>query len=542
MSINHARNAMIELGIAKGAKWILPWDENCFLTSKAWDMIAHDLFTPDAVDDDAIKYFVVWMDRLKVENDVVLDPAYVPNAWEEPQIIFRRDATERFDEALRYGRRDKAALLIRLNVPGVWFEWGWSAWERLRTFDNPSSDGSRRSTDNRPKVPSTGFVIRLYSGNPVYEDQAFGFHREMARAEAIARQLESLEDQVMRDVLQFHPTNLVVYSKHKLLRAKQLFQTQVDTSPLDPPDNDRAIVVDVLKQADRAMRLVAMPTASFVRAKATPQDVSVAFESMVYNLTALVFGSFISNNEDYAHHALQLLHQWFIRQPDGTLPHPAKLVRSGQLMTMRTLPLFLDTVKLFHDSHLDAYTSGVLLHVRTWLRKYYDDLALDKAYRPNVASRWFRSASRRGMHYDMQMASLAAYFDEPAVYRYHADTVQSRMLSDGVSIPTMRDWVHMATIAQSAGIDVWEFHDHRLCANVAMRIPCCGNSSTYECTAATTADVMFANGWDMLPLVLSKCVQCSALATVQLEQLDDVVSLHVARAWHVPPFLHLWQT
>ena len=68
----------------------------------------------------------------------------------------------------RYGRRDKAALLVRLGVPGVWFEWGWSQWERARTYE-------KLAADCPSPPPSSGYVVRLFSGKAMYEGQANGY-------------------------------------------------------------------------------------------------------------------------------------------------------------------------------------------------------------------------------------------------------------------------------------------------------------------------------------------------------------------------------
>lgn len=120
LGINVARNVMLDIARQSGARWLLPWDQTCFLTQEAWGQIKRDL--DNAAPDQ--KYFMSFMDRLTEENDVIFSPGFKVDPWEEPQIIFRNDSVERFDEQLRYGQRDKAALLIRLQVSGVWNGWG----------------------------------------------------------------------------------------------------------------------------------------------------------------------------------------------------------------------------------------------------------------------------------------------------------------------------------------------------------------------------------------------------------------------------------
>ena len=41
----------------------------------------------------------------------------------QPQLIFRRDAVERFNVDMRYGRRSKVEMLWRLGIPGPWDTW-----------------------------------------------------------------------------------------------------------------------------------------------------------------------------------------------------------------------------------------------------------------------------------------------------------------------------------------------------------------------------------------------------------------------------------
>ncbi|WP_245521437.1 hypothetical protein, partial [Mesorhizobium sp. M3A.F.Ca.ET.175.01.1.1] len=60
------------------------------------------------------RYVVVPMARI-VDNALLLDETLTPPAQEEPQIIFRNDTTELFDEEYGYGRRPKIEMLWRLG-------------------------------------------------------------------------------------------------------------------------------------------------------------------------------------------------------------------------------------------------------------------------------------------------------------------------------------------------------------------------------------------------------------------------------------------
>lgn len=80
------------------------FDGNCFLTKRSWEGIKAGIERHGH----RTKYFVVPMARLQ-SNDQLLDPSFEPPAHDEFQIIFRRDAQERYNENMRYGHRDKVS-------------------------------------------------------------------------------------------------------------------------------------------------------------------------------------------------------------------------------------------------------------------------------------------------------------------------------------------------------------------------------------------------------------------------------------------------
>lgn len=174
---NGARNVALTLGRAM-AKWVLPWDGNCFLTEAAWmgirDGIGHRPFLP---------YFVVPMVRI-TDNAMVVREGYKPGRHEEPQIIFRRDAREMFDERYPYGHRPKIELLWRLGVPGVWDHFEVKEHELPRPVLCPEAG----------QVGSAGWVARLNSGKPTLEvGRKSGSRRGVARDEAIVAFLDMLD-------------------------------------------------------------------------------------------------------------------------------------------------------------------------------------------------------------------------------------------------------------------------------------------------------------------------------------------------------------
>jgi len=122
IGLNDARNRAIELGRAD-ALWTLPLDGWCYFTSQAWDRFAEGV----AQNADAL-YGILPLARVK-DNAYLGEMTTAPEAAEEPQIAFRRDAPDRFNEKLRYGNQNKSELLVRLGVPGPWEKWEPAYWD-----------------------------------------------------------------------------------------------------------------------------------------------------------------------------------------------------------------------------------------------------------------------------------------------------------------------------------------------------------------------------------------------------------------------------
>lgn len=125
MNNNGARNLALEEGKSL-AKWVLPWDGNCFLTAQAWDEISKSI-----ADKSYLKYHIVPMQRI-TDNSILLSPDLKPTPLEEPQIIFRRDAEEHFKETFCHGRRPKVELLWRPGAPGIGRAYRDDKWDQPR--------------------------------------------------------------------------------------------------------------------------------------------------------------------------------------------------------------------------------------------------------------------------------------------------------------------------------------------------------------------------------------------------------------------------
>ena len=227
MHNNGARNVALRDGRGR-AKWVLPWDGNCYLTKTAWeDMVSAITARPH------FKYFVVPMARI-TDNACLLNSTR-PEAKEEPQIVFRRDAREEFNESFPYGRRPKVELLWRLGVPGSWDRWGDDVWDPPR----------RVRSEEAGQFSYAGWVARLFSGQSHLEAAVKGTIRDrgVARMEAIRTTLDFIDDRAIR--LRFDPKTTTAYAESSL-DALRLAAGQEGT--------EQRLVAKLREEADAALK------------------------------------------------------------------------------------------------------------------------------------------------------------------------------------------------------------------------------------------------------------------------------------------------
>ncbi|MCC5841335.1 MAG: hypothetical protein JJT96_14555 [Opitutales bacterium] len=178
MHNNGARNHALEEG-RKIAKWILPFDGNCYFTESAWAA------TRSAVQREPwLKYFAVPMARV-VKNEDLLNNDFRPPPTEEPQLLFRCDAKESFNPLFPYGRRPKVELFWTLGIPGPWDKWtdGW--WDPPR----------RPLSEEAFQFGRAGWVARLFSGHTALETagKKGPSQRGIARRAATLQMLRELD-------------------------------------------------------------------------------------------------------------------------------------------------------------------------------------------------------------------------------------------------------------------------------------------------------------------------------------------------------------
>ncbi|KAL0142581.1 hypothetical protein V8B55DRAFT_1357266 [Mucor lusitanicus] len=208
MNNNGGRNTAIEHGRSlPNAKWIMPFDGNCYLSHNGFEEIRSQL---DKYGKDT-KYFVVPMTRL-LNNSVLLNNLDErPKTPEEPQIIFRYDATEEYNLNMRYGRRSKLELLWRLGALEN---------RRLNRPTVPWEPTERPYSKDKGNFKNIGWVFRLFSGNPSQEEnkKEASSIRAFNRLMAIQSSLDSLDESIARKT--FHHDKLFLYDEKPMNQVR----------------------------------------------------------------------------------------------------------------------------------------------------------------------------------------------------------------------------------------------------------------------------------------------------------------------------------
>ncbi|GEM06189.1 hypothetical protein Rt10032_c01g0206 [Rhodotorula toruloides] len=386
MNNNGGRNFALRHGRSlPDARWILPLDGNSFFTPAAMFSVVRTLSIAGE-GPAASRYVVIPMARLTDNEDVrknntidfvpldieegasaIVDaeifhrPANAPDTPEEPQIGFRYDSTESFQEAMRYGRRSKLEFLWRLGA--IPYSRGldrrtlpWEVTDRAhitaKTWGSiPGVEGSGTKDSlihaphgehdpwGEPNPPrghlayvKAGWVYRLFSGFKSQEEHSTeaATLRNTQRIRGIVAFLERLDELVARGEhgcfgeenpfhCGFHPDRLWNFDMFDVERLRQKFKL-----------NRR----DAVAKIERFERLV-VPTLRDVRH--VLQD-PAAFRDLHAQKAAtgaslLAMAGYLTGNSSYSNAAAELIAERFIRRTPlfyHRVSEQEQLTRKGQ--------------------------------------------------------------------------------------------------------------------------------------------------------------------------------------------------------------------
>ncbi|PZX38330.1 alginate lyase [Roseinatronobacter thiooxidans] len=488
---NGARNCCLETGRAL-ARWVMPWDGNCFMTESGWAQIRAAITArPD------LPYIVVPMARI-THNESLFDPALQPDLQEEPQIIFRNDAREIFDPTLRYGRRPKVELLSRLRVPGPWDKWPKAAWEPAPTV---SADAGL--------YQHAGWVARLSSGAHALEIAGASSRRGVARSHGIRGLIDRIDDAQIGAVLTNLPTKALDWwtlldQRNRYHAGDEGLDTLITgallpaarealgrgpysvldkkgcapsgeprdywhPAPYHWPNSDSPTGLPYLKHDGQRV-----PGTQFGDPEAVNYD-RTSLQAVFDDTLTLALAAFFSGEACFGDHAVALLKQWFVAEESRMTPNlvyaqliPGETTSRGRgIIEAKDIYYFLDAVGLL--DHLGAISPDIMAVFRFWLTTYLDWLRTSPQGLSERAS-----ANNHGTAYDLQIAAIAAFLGRgrlvqeaslmscQRIYAQFDDTGAQpqeiiRSTSKHYCHFNLQLWAALADIYRSCGIDLWQF-------------------------------------------------------------------------------------
>lgn len=422
MNNNGARNAALRDGRSR-AKWVMPFDGNCFFTVKAFEAVRVAVLARPHC-----PYVVVPMARL-ADNDALLDPDFAPMASEEPQVVFRCDAQQMFDERVPYGRRPKVELLWRLGVPGVWDSYGFDAWDFARL---PRSGEAG-------DYQVAGWVARLSSGRVDLEGGAGSTRsRDSERATSIIARIDMLDELVAVDLID--ATRLAYYDEAAVrdlvtadpalaavLRADA--EQWLERGPWSvmqkttlPPSEDRhdywhaapywwpdPSKPDGLPYIQRDGQRV---PGTVLSGEGSERYDRTSFQHMADATVTLSLAAAAWGDARFGAHAARLVRAWFIDPATGMNPHlDYSQVRMGHngnknvgsgIIELRDVAFVLDGVRLLiRDGHVPE---ADVVALKAWLTEYADWLQNSAAGKHEMAS-----TNNHGTFYDVQLLAIGLF-------------------------------------------------------------------------------------------------------------------------------------
>lgn len=437
MNSNGARNFALNNGRNR-AKWVLPWDGNCYLTEDAWSQIKTSV-----IKNKTNKYFSVPMARLLSNNCLLEEDGEIPEAIEEPQLIFRFDTQENFNDNYPYGRREKVELLWRLGVSGKWDNWPDAFWDQPRS-ERASIVG---------KVLSVGWVARLYSGMgamEVHTDKAL-VDRGSARNESIIETIRNLDMKYSGEKLHLtrqyrekiitkgntvkhivHGADIALKNKGYSVMNKTTVAASGDKHDyISPalywwPNPDTADGLPyVRRDGKKAPGAVIGESGSEQFDRSTLQRVFL--DSMVLGLAWLATGE-----RKYSDKGVKIMSEFFLDSKTKMNPHLkfAQVIwghnnNTGEgrgVIDFKDIYFYLDSIRIFEES--GSLTAKQLAGFKKWLDNYLNWLVSSEQGLSEM-----KSKNNHGSYYDLQVVAIADFLDRKDVLYESLLRAQERLIN-----------------------------------------------------------------------------------------------------------------
>ncbi|KAL3921741.1 MAG: hypothetical protein SGILL_002587, partial [Bacillariaceae sp.] len=508
--------------------YILPWDGNCFLTQAAHDTLQEDLmrWNSNSVDDDTatnkssnnstrirtnvattpIKYFFTRMDRLKQDNKVLLDPNYKPLLKEEPQVIMHRTAVGPFDPWLRYGQKNKVAMLIRLRIPG--------SWDKFHNGDPPPA-----FDDWQGPTRGAGWVSRLFSGSAQMEEANKSQMRGKARSDGMMTLVQHVDLQVAQELHGWNESTWMYFDRNALTqhatawRKWQGANASITSGATSPNDVYMVrLVQNLLEHANAS--LTAGPWSVMekepcgcgpsgdchryynVKGKSRDPNATLPAEcasnklrydrdrldAFQYNTTVLALAYTVTGDRKYAERAATNLVTWFVDPSIRMSPDQLNIVWSGKskdthnsklgTIDFKDLYFFLDAVRMIEES--GALSLQNQKSIKDWFTEYLGWLTVrtDESFRRKGQMAFFEP-NHHGLYYDLQHVAVASFTGNLSLALQIFQEIPSRLLTqvhnngklmmevggskcEHLQAFTLQGWASLARMAKRVGFDYWK--------------------------------------------------------------------------------------
>lgn len=557
ISLNAARNLALSLGRGR-AQWTLPWDGACYVTRQAWSGIRQL-----AQRDVTALHLVVPLTRV-TDAQALLQPHFQPVTFTEPQLAFRHDSQDRFDEQLRYGNRNKAEMLVRLGVPGPWHTWRPASWDVQPV----------RSSPERCRFVQGGWVARLPAGcDPqIDSNDPLRWRSRFAGVAGLCQQLD------VRVVAKHNRAGRLLCFDEAALRnpdaaVVRYLQEQAEIAMARPipsvldktgcaPSGDRQDYLSMAPYLHRDAAQQGVELRDGVRtAESTPgteesrSNDRGTLERMIHDVCATALAGTVVGDSACRDHAASMLRAWFIDPRTRMHPHMrfAQCVPGSRdggqpwgVVDFRNLWPLLDAVTLLRRA--GALSLAEHGEIQSWFAAFLDDITSRAgAQAPNNIAVWHDLVAaaiaaflgRNGQaaqilsDVPLRMGAQLSPFAVP-----HLELQRSRPLHYGLFLA--QGLVHLAWLGRALGIDLWRYQASQA-RSVAMLIRFLAlNRSLLDDYAADAAafDDRIAQ---MAMLVPADAVDYAALAALDLgvpgEQADSF--LHDAVHHGSAPFFCL---
>lgn len=451
---NPARNKMIELGISAGAEYILPWDGNCFLTSLAWKSIKQSI----ELANETQKYFYTPMNRVTNNSILITDlesedsnAKLQKKAIEEPQLIFRRDASQRFNESIAYGCRPKVDMLVKLGIPGNWTNVDISlVCLALTPYKNMSVIVNQSESASSP----SGWVARLFSGKKLLEKKGAIIKRGFTRTDGVENVISKTSLTAARIVHDFIGNQTTLFYNQTTLH-RNLLAYRDGTAP---PELEQ-LLRKLFSYADE--ELSQHPNQI--------QSVSSNYTTLFIARYTIVhtFAGLFSGDEKYFLRARILIVNLFLdrftRVPTGV---------SSNIPPGIVVCMVLDAVKLLSTiGILKDYEVEAIVHWSGKRSKYYDtgnnNMRFRDQYfssRVNATMIEINAAAASAMATDGKRLLRAVSWARPRLwmqYPYGEVKKSKKERSQGDSrqdgVFGVFAWTLLAQISKQIGVDIWTF-------------------------------------------------------------------------------------